>query len=133
MGKVTRFLREEQGAVTIEFTVFVPLFIFLFLFMTDAAVIYFTYSQMYNVARDLARKMSIGQITTQAQAQQYAAENLLLGQRTYTIDPKLCCNSVTIWVSVSDAAVFGSWFKPILGKAIYAHAEMGAEPVGPLP
>lgn len=129
MPSMSRFIQDQKGAVTIEFTTLVPAFVLMMVFFVDASVIYFTHSEMYNVARDLARRMSTGQIENDQQALDYAAERLFLGERTYVVDSDFQDVTVTIAVRVSDAAVFGAWFRPILGQALVARSEMGREPL----
>lgn len=126
-----RFIRDEKGAVTIEFTVLVPFFVMLLVFFADASVIYLTHSEMFKTARDISRRMSTGQFTTVAQVTDYAAEHLFLGQRTYTIDPDFVSGEmkVSIGIPLGQAAIFGVWFEPIIGDALIATARMRREPL----
>lgn len=130
MPSIRRFLADQNGAVTIEFTTLVPAFIALLVFFADASIIYLTHSEMFSVARDIARRMSTEQIETEQEVQAYAAQNLFLGQRTYTIDPDFGSDMrVTIVVRLDDAAIFGAFFKPILGRYLLASATMRREPL----
>ncbi len=124
------FLRDEKGAVTIEFVLWVPIFVGLFVFVTDASIIYLTHSEMWSVARDTSRRMTTEQFTTPAQARDYAAAHLFLGSRTYVIDPDFAGDmNVTIAIGLDDAAIFGFFFKPILGKSLVASVTMRKEPL----
>ena len=58
MRTISTFLRDETGAVTIEFILWVPVFVGLLVFVTDASIIYLTHSEMWSVARDTARRMT---------------------------------------------------------------------------
>lgn len=131
MTGATDFLRDETGAVTIEFVTLVPMFVAMLMFFTDASILYLTHSDMFNAARDIARRMSTEQITTVEQAQSYAAENLQLYDRVYvlTTDPSLAEMTVTISVGVRDAAIFGAFLSPILGRTLTASATMRREPL----
>lgn len=129
MDSLSCFLADQKGAVTTEFTTLVVPFIAFMLFLADASVIYFTYSEMYNTARDIARRMATDQIENDDQALQYAEEHLFLGDRTYTLDSDFETGTVTIWVTINDAAMFGAWFKPVLGKSLVARSTMGHEPL----
>ena len=132
MQSVFAFLRDEKAAVTIEFVLWVPIFIGLFVFVTDASIIYLTHSEMWSVARDTTRRMTTGQITTDAEARDYAAAHLFLGSRTYVIDPTdpaLADMNITIAIGIDDAAIFGFFFKPILGKSLVASVTMRKEPL----
>ena len=128
--KINRFLRDEKGAVTIEFTVLVPFFVLLLVLFTDAAILYLTHTEMFNVARDTARRMSTGQFETDADVLAYAQQRLHVGgRRTYTIDPDFgAANRVTVFIPVSQAAIFGIWFKPVLGQTLIASSTVQAEP-----
>lgn len=130
MDRLSRFGGDETGAVTIEFVTLVPAFIFLLVLFADASAIYLTRSEMFNVARDVARRMSTREITTLEQARAYAADHLFLDARTYYIQTHFGGNmAVAIYVPLYDAAIFGYWFKPILGKILVADAMMRQEPL----
>jgi Flp pilus assembly protein TadG len=87
MQSVFALLRDEMGAVTIEFVLWVPIFASLLVFVTDASIIYMTHSEMWNVARDTSRRMSTEKITTVNEVRDYAAAPLFLSEREYVIDP----------------------------------------------
>lgn len=129
MGRLNQFLSDQRGVVTIEFTTLVVPFILMMVFFVDASMIYFTHTEMFNVARDVARRMSTDEIKNDSEALEYAKERLLLGDRTYYFDSDFNTDTVTIAVSVGDAAVFGAWFRPILGRALVARSTMGHEPL----
>ncbi len=130
MRGVFAFLRDEKGVVTIEFVLWVPIFVGLFVFVTDASIIYLTHSEMWSVARDTTRRMTTEEITTTAEARDYAAAHLFLGDRTYVIDPDIGGDmNVTIAIGLNDAAIFGFFFKPILGKSLVASVTMRQEPL----
>ncbi len=131
MRNVFTFLRAETGAVTIEFILWVPVFIGLLVFVTDVSIIYLTHSEMWSVARDTTRRMTTGQFTTPAQARDYAAARLFLGQRTYVIDPEFNSADMNIKIAIGlgDAAVFGFFFKPILGQSLLVDVVMRKEPL----
>ena len=131
MLKTLSFCRDEKGAVTIEFTVLVPFFVFLMIFFADATAIYFTHSEMFNAARDISRRMSTGQIETEDEALAYASQRLYLGERVYTVDVDLTDGDmpVSIGMRVGQAAIFGVWFKPIIGDALIATARTRREPM----
>ena len=131
MQNVFAFLRDEKAAITIEFVLWVPIFIGLFVFVTDASIIYLTHSEMWSVARDTTRRMTTGEITSDAEAREHAAAHLFLGSRTYVIDPELASSdlNITIAIGIDDAAIFGFFFKEILGKSLVASVTMRKEPL----
>jgi hypothetical protein len=130
MRGVFTFLRDEKGVVTIEFVLWVPIFVGLFVLVTDASIIYLTHSEMWSAARDTTRRMTIGEITSRAQARDYAAAHLFLSSRTYVIDPNFGGEmNVTIVIGLDGAAIFGFFFKQILGRSLVASVTMRREPL----
>jgi len=124
------FLADEQGAVTTEFTVLVPFFLMLLVLFADGSTVYLTHSEMYTAARDTARRMSVDEITTVQQAREYAASRLLLGDREYTVTPSFGGDmTVSISLSIEDAAIFGYFLKPIIGRQLTATSTMRREPL----
>lgn len=124
-----RFLRDQNGAVTIEFTTLVPFFFFMLVLFADASVVYLTHSEMFEVARDVSRRMSTGELADEQAVVNYAAQNLFLGERTYTVDADFSTNMrLAISVPVMEAAIFGLWFRPLIGKMLVAEVVMSREP-----
>ncbi len=129
MRGVVLFLSDETGAVTVEFTVLVPFFIFLLVFFADAAAIYATHTNMYDFARDAARRMSTGELENANEVVAYANGNLFFGQRQYTVFTDFGRNmNVLVEIPVSEAAIFGFFFRPIIGESLIARATMNQEP-----
>jgi Flp pilus assembly protein TadG len=130
MRGVFSFLRDEKGVVTIEFVLWVPIFIGLFVLVTDASIIYLTHSEMWSAARDTTRRMTTGEITSRAQARDHAAARLFLSSRTYVIDSNFGGEmNVTLAIGLDGAAIFGFFFKPILGRSLVASVTMRREPL----
>jgi Flp pilus assembly protein TadG len=128
MLSFNRFIKDTKGAVTIEFTVLVPAFVFLMILFVDTSIVYLTHSEMYNAARDVARRMATHELQTESDVQAYTAEHLFLGMRTYTVVPNFGGEmSVSISVSVNQAVFFGVFFEPILGKSLVATASVRRE------
>lgn len=129
MNSARSFLREDRGAVTAEFTVLVPFFIFLLVLIADAATIYLTHTEMYNGAREISRRMATGELKNEDDVKTYAATKLFLGHRTYFVDADFASDrKVIIAVHLYEAAIFGYFFKPILGEELVAIAATGEEP-----
>lgn len=123
-------LRDEEGAVTVEFTALFPFFVFLLVFFADSTIIYLTHSEMFNAAREVSRRVSTGEIETLSQAETYANDKLMLGARTYFVDVDFAGESKTVRIGIPlyDAAIFGVFFQPILGKELVAIASVSEEP-----
>ena len=130
-GAWRSFLACEKGAVSLEFVVLVPFAILLLVLFSDVAVTYLSHSEMYNAARDIARKMSVGELTTVEEVEAYASQKLFLGTRTYTLDVQFGGDMrVTIAVPIEQAAVFGYFVRPLVGRVLTASATMRREPLG---
>jgi Flp pilus assembly protein TadG len=54
------FLRDERGSQSIEFVLWVPIFVGLLVIVIDASSLYITQTEMENVARDTARRIVKG-------------------------------------------------------------------------
>lgn len=129
MRSILAFLRNDTGAVTIEFVTLVPAFVLLLVFFTDVSIVYLTRTEMWNTARDISRRMSTGQLTTAEQVTDYAASRLFLGQREYTVTADFSASkAVKIEVPTVNAAMFGAWLTPVVGEKLSAYATMTTEP-----
>ena len=62
----------DEGTVTVEFMLWLPLIFTIILFTVDVALIYLKQADMWNVARDYARRMSVDATLTNANAQTQA-------------------------------------------------------------
>lgn len=123
-------MADDDGAVTLEFTTLVPFFILLLVLLADASLIYLTHSEMYNAARDIARRMSTEEIRTEDEVMNYAAAQLHLGKRTYRVSADFGGDmSVTISVPLRDAAFTGYFFAPAVGRHLVASATVRREPL----
>ncbi len=131
MRNVFTFLRDESGSETIQFVLFVPLFAFLLVIVTDASFLYLTHSEMWAVARDTARRMAAGQLTSEQEAVDYATGRLTMYDNSYNVSASHDAASsmeVLIQVNIADAMVFGAFLGPLVGEAIQARVEMRSEP-----
>ena len=138
MRRLTEFLTDQTGAITIEFTTLVPAFILILVFFIDASMVYLTRSEMFNVARDAARRMSTDELTTDEAVRAYVEQHLHLGGRVYVVDPDFQTSpemTVTIGIRIGDAAVFGVWFDSfmnndsIVRNVIWARSTVRREPL----
>ena len=129
-GKASRFLRDERGSATIEFVLWVPVFVVLLVATTDATILYLHHTEMWNVSRDVARRVSVGDIS-EADAANVIQDELFLYSSAYTVatsQPTDLDVVIAIQTSIADASVFG-FFKPVLGRELSARVVMRREPV----
>ncbi len=123
-------LRDERGTATVEFVLWLPVFATIMLVAIDATVLYLHHTEMWNVARDVARRVAVGDID-ETEAKQYVADNLFLythNYRVHTSDPSSEEAMILIQTRVWDASVFGL-FGPILGEYLEAAVVMRKEPI----
>jgi len=126
---IREFLQDQRGSATIEFVLWIPGFALLLIVTADASVLYLTHTEMWNVARDTARRVAIGDITD-TQATTVAAASLP-SKNTYTVTHSNASEAdvfVQISVNIGDAAVFGRYFSGILNRPMTARVTMRREP-----
>jgi len=105
--RLSHFLRSERGALTIEFVIWIPIFLTILAFTADACKLYLTQADMWDVARDTARRVSTGQYCTSADAESYARSQLLY-PLTYTFTlTQGTTDIVEISTPIASASVFG--------------------------
>ncbi|HUF86048.1 MAG TPA: TadE/TadG family type IV pilus assembly protein [Thermohalobaculum sp.] len=129
-GLVRGFLDDEHGSATIEFVLWVPVFAVILVAAIDATILYLHHTEMWNVSRDVARRVAVGDIT-EDQAAEVVEQELFLYSSAYfvgTSDPKDLDVQIMIQTQVADASVFG-FFEPILDKYLTALVTMRREPI----
>lgn len=115
------YLGDERGSVTIEFVLWVPVIMVLIAIVIDATTIYITHAEMWNVARDTARRMSSALITCEAEAEQHAADSIGLRDGPYYIDALYDAthgSQVLIAIHVNDIAITG------VGSLLYSRLSL---------
>lgn len=130
-----RFLRDEKGSVTIEFILWIPVIVALLALVIDVTTIYITHTEMWNVARDTARRMAKGDLTP-AEAEAYAADAMGLRDLPYTVDAGHDTTNdvvqVVIRLRLEETTIIGSWMftapMTLLGGDMVARVVMRALP-----
>ena len=128
--RASQFLRDEHGSATIEFVLWVPVFVVLLVATTDASILYLHHTEMWNVSRDVARRVSVGDLT-EADAVNVVQNEMFLYSSAYTVatsDPTALNVQITIQTSIADASVFG-FFQPVLDQYLTASVVMRREPI----
>lgn len=102
-----RFVREESGSVTVEFVLWIPIFIIIMFLVIDVCILFITQANMWAVARDTTRRVATHEFD-KATAEAYAVSNASWGALAYTVvvddvGPEV---STDIQISVSDASLF---------------------------
>lgn len=132
MRWIDRFRRDERGSQSIEFVLWVPVFVALLTIVIDATTLYDTHSEMWNVARDTARRMVTGLITSEQAAKDYAANEISVLNYPFQVDAKYDQSTgaeVTILLKVGDTSIIG-FFTPlaIFGVDMRARVIMRPDP-----
>ena len=131
MRSILTFLGDDRGSETIQFVVWLPLFAFLLVIVTDASFLFLYHTEMENVARDTARRMTSGAIRTQEDAVTHAYAQLAASNQPYEVtanyDPDSAM-TVIISVPMVDVTVFGFFVAPVLGGTMNARVVMRSEP-----
>lgn len=111
MRSLERFRRDETGALTIEFVLWVPIILGVLLLVVDATTMYITHSEMTNVARDTVRRMVTGVILTTDEAEAYAVDAMRLRDNySYYVEADYDMTTgaeVIMRFAVADMSVFG--------------------------
>lgn len=125
-------MRDKQGAVTIEFVLWIPIIVALLVTAIDATTLYVTHTEMWNVARDTARRITSGVIRSEAQAVSHATQAMKLRDLPYAVDvfhDPDGDTSVAIRLAFKDMSIIG-YGSPltIFGGTITAHVIMRSDP-----
>lgn len=125
------FIRDSKGSATIEFVLWVPIIVALLMIVVDAATLYITHSEMWNVARDTARRLNTGQIKTEEDAETHAANAMGLRDLPYafnaTYDPDNGIE-VVIALRVNDVSIIGYSPLSIIGGDMMARVVLRPDP-----
>lgn len=76
IGTGLRRFRREDGAVTVEAVLWVPFFVICLTMVADAALIFYGQARALQVAQDANRALSVGTLTSPADAQNYVTTAL---------------------------------------------------------
>ena len=123
-----RFRRAEGGGATIEFMLWIPIFVALLTGAVDVGTIFAHKSNYWSVARDTARQVARHAMTP-AQARTYAEEQATLGSTVPSVTVERTTNDVTVSISGSATtiAAFGV-FQIFDGQQISARVTYALEP-----
>jgi Flp pilus assembly protein TadG len=142
MRGILTFLRDDRGSQTIEFVLWLPIIGALLVIISYASILYTTHTEMWNVARDTARRMTTGlfdvdKVLDEAAAEEYAQSQLKLYEFfgsgyevVATEDPEQETMTVVITLGVSDSSFDAGFFGAfaLVGGTMAARVVMRAEP-----
>lgn len=127
---IAGFLRDETGWATIEFVLWVPVFAVLLIATIDATVIYLQHTEMWNVSRDVARRVAVGDMV-ESDVVQVVQNEMYLYSKAYTVatfQPTDLDVQIAIQTTIADASVFGI-FQAVLDNNLTAVVTMRREPI----
>ena len=128
-SKASRFLHDEQGSATIEFVLWLPVFVTLLVATIDATILYLHHTEMWKVSRDVARRVAVGDMT-EDDAPQAVQNEMFLYSKAYTVATSNKTDldvQIQIQTRIAEASVFG-FFEPVLGRYLTARVTMRREP-----
>jgi Flp pilus assembly protein TadG len=142
MRSVLTFLRDDRGSQTIEFVLWLPIIGALLVIISYASILYTTHTEMWNVARDTARRMTTGlfdvnKVLDEAAAEEYAQSQLKLYEIfgagylvEATEDPVAETMTVVITLGVTDGSFDAGFFGAfsLVGGTLGARVVARAEP-----
>lgn len=65
LKRKSRFSKDEEGSVTVEAVLWLPVFVGFFALIADASLVFHSQAQMYRLLQDANRAYSIGRITSE--------------------------------------------------------------------
>ena len=143
MRGILTFLRDDRGSQSIEFVLWLPIIGALLVIISYASILYTAHTEMWNVARDTARRMTTGVFDVTGVLDQTAAADYAQSQlRLYdlfgsgyvvvaTEDTVASTMTVVITLGVTDASFDAGYFGALtlVGGTMAARVVMRAEPV----
>lgn len=129
---LVQLVKDDRGTMTIEFVLWIPIIVGLLVTAIDATTLYVAHTEMWNVARDTARRMVTGRVLTAAEAEAYARGAMNMRSAPYAVEAKYDENNVaevTIAIGFSDISIAG-YGSPlsIFGTTVGAHVVMRPDP-----
>jgi len=130
MHSTLGFLRDERGSQSIEFVLWIPIFVGLLIIVMDASTLYITQTEMENVARDTARRMVKG--LPAAQAEIHALNSMSLRELPYLVEATFSEDTgaeVVISVETGTVSILG-YLTPLTinGATLGARVFMRSDP-----
>lgn len=143
MRGILSFLRDDRGSQTIEFVLWLPIIGALLVIISYASILYTAHTEMWNVARDTARRMTTGVfdvtgVLDETAAEDYAQSQLKLYDlfgSSYVVDATedTVASTMTVVITLGvvqdgsfDAGYFGAL--TLVGGTMSARVVMRAEP-----
>jgi Flp pilus assembly protein TadG len=128
---VRAFGKRSDGSVTIEFVIWLPVFLALILLSADASLMFMRQSNFWNVSRDTARIVSRHGLDSVA-AEKYAALNAGFGGYTPDVSVKVDAMTSTVTVTITGQSQKMAPFGVLgfaMGNTVSAQVVQTLEPI----
>lgn len=109
--RIRDLLADERGASAVEFAMVLPFLVMLLLGIIQYGSLFLVQTEMNSAARDTARRLSVGDLATEADAESYAVAQLVEWSPRFKAVAELPRRdehdvAVTITVPMREAAMF---------------------------
>lgn len=125
-----RFRGDDSAAVTVEFVLWLPLFILILFLIVEVSLLFLTQSNMWNVARDAARRISTHEFN-QTEAVAHATRAMTFGGHRYVIAADAAGPEVSVTITTSIGEVLLFTYSPMAafaGSTLTARVILREEP-----
>ena len=102
---ISRFAKDESATVTIEFVLWVPVFVLILAITVDASVLFMTQANLWSIARDTTRRMATGALAEGTDAEDYARSRMAAWGDSTTVTTSINGTYATILFEVPIADV----------------------------
>lgn len=109
VGVWRRFVREDDGAATVEAVLWLPFFIMLFGLLADVSMVFYNQSRLMLIVQDANRNMSVGRLTDAEATESFveAVGSTVSPRLTATTSVTAGLITTTVTVPMQDLDLFG--------------------------
>ena len=101
-GLPRAFLRDREGATAIELAFALPILLTVLTGIVQFGALFFLQNHMGDIARDTARRVSVGQMSA-SEAETYAQGELVTWKAAFAVDVQDLSDEVTVAITVPMA------------------------------
>lgn len=127
-GPLARLVADETGSATVEFALWIPLFCFLLISTADLGILLMRHAEMWDIARDAARRMAIYQMSAD-EARSHVIDRLAEDSDALVVEAEVG-DEVRVLITVPTAHVlpFGV-FGSAMNGTVVTRVTMLREPI----
>ncbi len=125
---VASFLREEKGSTTIEFVLWLPLFMAFVCMIVDATMIFSNRAHALRIVQDANRSFAIGRLTSTSETEDYVSARLANLSPSATVNTTVTSGVITTLVvmpsqEIDAVGIFDTAFHFNIGVSAQHMAE----------